>query len=96
MSVEVIIPNKFKTLCEKKKKKCDQYIMDKLKNAIIEISSSENPEHLGIKKQGNLNNLYAYNLTREHRILYAVERKEHSVTVIFERVCDHKNVYGRD
>lgn len=96
MSPVVIIPNKFKTLCEKKKKKCDPYILDKLTNAIREISSSDNPEHLGVKKQGNLGDLYAYYLTREHRVLYAVERKEHSVTVIFKRVCDHKSVYGRD
>ena len=96
MSTDVIIPNNFRKLCEKKKKTCDPYIIDKLRDAIIEISSSENPERLGEKKHGDIKDLYAYNLTREHRVLYAVERKEHSVTVIFKRVCDHKNAYGID
>jgi len=73
MSTEVIIPNTFRKLCEKKKKMCDAYIIDKQKDAVIEISSSENPERLGEKKHGDLKDIYAYNLIREHGVLYAVE-----------------------
>jgi len=96
MIPDIVIPDSFTSLCEKKKKKSDKYIIDKLKNAIVEISSSENPESLGEKKKGDLKEYYAYKLTREHRVLYTVERKKSSLTIIFERVCDHKSVYNRD
>jgi Txe/YoeB family toxin of Txe-Axe toxin-antitoxin module len=96
MIPDVLFTNTFEKLCGKKRKNCDQYIVDKLEEAVMEIISSNNPEHLGIKKQGNLKDYYSYVLTREHRILYTVEREGNSVTVIFKRVCDHKNVYGKD
>jgi Txe/YoeB family toxin of Txe-Axe toxin-antitoxin module len=95
MMPDVVIPDSFTALCEKKKKKCDTYIIDKLRNAIVEISSSENPEGFGEKKKGDLKEYYSYRLTRGHRVLYTVERKKRSLTITFERVCDHKSVYNR-
>ena len=54
------------------------------------------PESLGPLKSGPLKGTRAYKLNDSSRILYSVERRNGEWIVNLLRICDHKNVYGRD
>ena len=70
--------------------------MKRVDAGINELRNSERPEMIGDRKRGELFGYYSYEISRGHRILYRVERKDGVVSVLLHRVCDHKNVYGED
>jgi mRNA-degrading endonuclease RelE of RelBE toxin-antitoxin system len=96
MPNEVVYTAEFKKLYEMKGEKSPQYIMKKVKEGLIELRNSDEPERLGVRKKGKLSKYYAYDISRGHRILYCVERKDDKIVVFLHRVRDHKNVYGKD
>ncbi len=59
--------------------------------AILALASSERPDLLGIRKSGRLENLYAWELGRECRLLYAPDFRNRVIE--FHRICSHKEVY---
>jgi mRNA-degrading endonuclease RelE of RelBE toxin-antitoxin system len=64
----------------------------KVKSALIELATSQDPTTLGIFKPSM--GVYAYELNRGYRILYNVRFVDYVIELI--RVGDHKEVYGRD
>ena len=96
MSNQVVFTSEFKRLYKAKMGKSPKPLMERIEAMLIELRDSDEPERLGIHKKGKLSGYYAYEASRGHRILYRVEREGGEATVYLHRVCDHKNVYGRD
>lgn len=96
MSNEVVYTSEFKRLYKAKKERSPHPLMIKVNNGLTELKNSDEPERLGTRKKGKLSDYYAYDVSRGHRILYSVERRDGGTTVYLHRVCDHKNAYGRD
>ena len=92
----VLMSNSFENKYKKKKESAPEYIIKKAKEAISELTSTNNPESCGVKKRGKLGDYYSIDLTSGHRILYRVIRDSENITIQLERICDHKNVYGKD
>jgi len=80
----------------KKKKKNQKYLLDRIESALNDLRESPMPESLGPLKSGPLKGTRAYKLNDSSRILYSVERRNGECIVNLLRICDHKNVYGRD
>ena len=96
MSDETIFSSQFKRLYAAKRKKSSKELMKKVNDGISELRNADRPEMIGVRKKGKLQNFYSYEISEGHRILYRVERKDGTVLVHLHRVCDHKNVYGKD
>lgn len=81
-------------------RKVSSEMQERIENAIKNLCESEHPERLGVFKKRIevrgivLERVFAYELGRDCRIIYDVDRKEK--TIIFYRVCSHKEVYGRN
>ena len=71
-------------------------IIEKIKRAIIELKESSRPETLGQPKKGKLKGTLAYKINGSTRILYSVSRDDGTIKVSLLRVCNHKQVYGKD
>ena len=69
-------------------------VIDKYKNASLELARSANPEELGDRKRGHLSHSYAYRITKSYRLLYRVDRDKGAIVMV--DLDDHKNIYGRD
>jgi mRNA-degrading endonuclease RelE of RelBE toxin-antitoxin system len=80
--------NKFK----KQFKSLSPALKDKVKSALIDLATSEDPRTLGVFKPSM--KIYAYELNKSYRILYSVRFEEKVIELI--RVGDHKGVYGHD
>lgn len=78
------------------KKKGPKDVLAKISEGILALRHAERPELLGRYKKGDLAGTLSYNVTRSSRILYRVSRTERGCLVTLLRVCDHKNVYGKD
>jgi Txe/YoeB family toxin of Txe-Axe toxin-antitoxin module len=63
---------------------------------MLDLRASESPESLGEYKKGKLAGSLAYRINKETRILYEVERENGLCKITLLRVCNHKQVYGRD
>jgi Txe/YoeB family toxin of Txe-Axe toxin-antitoxin module len=79
-----------------KRKRSPEHLIRKVNDGISELRNSDIPDIIGIRKKGKLNEYFSYEISRGHRILYNVERRGGIVSVHLHRVCDHKNVYGKD
>jgi len=93
---EIVFTSEFGRLYKTKKEKSPKTLIEKIENGLIELRHADEPERLGTLKKGKLSSYYSYDISRGHRILYRVERRGGNVVVYLHRVCDHKNVYGRD
>ncbi|PIN82805.1 MAG: hypothetical protein COW26_06820 [Nitrosopumilales archaeon CG15_BIG_FIL_POST_REV_8_21_14_020_33_23] len=70
----------------------DSKTQKRVKDAVLELLTSENPARLGEYKQDM--RIFAYNIGKKYRILYNVNWNDN--TIEFLRVCDHKSVYSKD
>jgi len=93
---EIRMSSTFEHLYKKKKGNAPEYILVKAVEAINDLISTSNPESLGEKKKGQLGDYYSIDLTRGHRILYRVTRESENIIINLDRICDHKEVYGKD
>ncbi|MCL2143070.1 MAG: type II toxin-antitoxin system RelE/ParE family toxin [Methanomassiliicoccaceae archaeon] len=93
---DLIFSSQFGKLYRIKRKRSAKELMEKVDNGIAALRHSDRPEMIGTHKKGRLSGYYSYEISSGHRILYKVERTEGAVHVYLHRVCDHKNVYGRD
>lgn len=81
----------------KKKSKAQGFIIDKVNNAIKELSETDRPDKLGVYKKGKLEGTLAYELGSSNRILYQIRAgQEGTREVILLKVCSHKDVYGKE
>jgi mRNA-degrading endonuclease RelE of RelBE toxin-antitoxin system len=96
MANEMVFSPHFVRLYAAKRKKSPEHLMKKVDDGIAELRNSDSPDILGVRKKGELNDYYSFEISRGHRILCQVERKKDTVSVHLHRVCDHKNVYGKD
>ena len=62
--------------------------------AIRELAESDNSSALSRFKKVSGIRCYAYNVTKSFRLLYSVDRENH--TVIIRSIGDHKQAYGKD
>ena len=65
---------------------------ERVKKALIQLGSSENPDSLGTYKQSM--KVYSYEVGHGDRIIYTVDYERH--TIVLVRVGDHKMAYGKD
>jgi len=72
----------------------DKIIIKNYKQAIIDLTNSEDPTKLGDRKHGRFKYCYGYNITKSIRLLYRVFFKEKVIQLI--DLDDHKNLFGRD
>lgn len=93
---DVIRTEKFVQLFNKKKKKSPEDLVTKIKEGISTLRHAEDPARLGKLKRGKHAGAYGYEVSRSSRILYQVQRTDAGCTVILLRVCNHKQVYGKD
>ncbi|MDR0198873.1 MAG: hypothetical protein LBI08_03930 [Methanomassiliicoccaceae archaeon] len=93
---KMVFTSQFEKLYMMKRKRSSKELMERVDGGIIELRHSDAPEMIGARKKGKLYKFYSYDISRGHRILYRVERKDGIVFVHLHRVCDHKNVYGKD
>jgi len=93
---KVEITKKFRSLYKKKLSSSPKYLVEKIDKALLDLRSSEVPESLGEFKKGKLADSLAYRINKETRILYEVERENGICKITFLRVCNHKQVYGKD
>lgn len=92
----VVATSQFKRLYKRKLRKAPMELLNKINDALLSLRNHPAPESLGGLKRGPLAGLFAYELDRENRILYSVNRTRERSTVCLLRVCSHKEVYGRD
>lgn len=76
------------------KQKHQPFLLPKVESAMRALEASSAPELLGRKKHGDLQDVYGFDLSRDSRLLYKVDRQRQSVNVVLLRVCSHKEVYG--
>lgn len=67
-------------------------LQNKVQDAIEALCISEKPTALGIYKKHM--EVYAYEIGSNYRIIYDVKITEN--IIVFIRVGDHKNAYGKD
>ena len=77
-----------------RKHRSNKEVIDKYRNASLELARSANPEELGDCKRGRLRYAYACRTTMSCRLPYRADRNEGSIVMV--DLDDHKNVYGRD
>lgn len=80
--------NQFK----KQFKNLNSQLQTKVGEVIILLCNSNDPKTLGIYKKHM--DVYAYEIGSSYRIIYDVKIIEK--TIVFIRVGDHKQVYGKD
>lgn len=85
---------RFEILFRRHYRRLEPHLKRKVKEAIREIVSSEDPADLGEQKRGHLRHFYAYDLGRQYRIIYYISYTTRRV--IFIDVGSHKQVYGKD
>mgnify|MGYP003782178667 CR=1 FL=1 len=79
-----------------RKKKGPKDVLEKIRSSILELRHSEMPESLGRYMKRELAGTLSHDVTHSSRILYQVRRTERGCRVTLLRVCNHKNVYGKD
>lgn len=80
--------NQFK----KQFKNLNPQLRTKVQDVIEMLCNSENPTMLGIYKKHI--EVYAYEINSNYRIIYDVKFSEN--VIVFIRVGDHKQAYGKD
>lgn len=94
---QIVHTSAFEKLYKKKMKRQPDFIIQEVDDAIEALRTSERPESLGPKKKGILGGTRAFELSHNaNRILYSVSREGEVCTVVLHKVCNHKEVYGRD
>ena len=86
----ISISNRFK----KQYRKLDPVLKERVAEAIKQLMESNEPEKLGEYKRGRFLGCYAYEIGRQYRILYLVERETNTIWLL--RVGTHKQVYEKD
>lgn len=79
---------------EKQYSKLSLEISQRVQSAIQELVSSDDPTKLGEPKQGHLKNCFAYEIGKQYRIIYSVNKAE--IMILLLKVGKHKDVYGKD
>lgn len=95
MKNKLVYTTTFKHLY-KKKLKAPKFVIDKVDNAIRELSEIDRPDSVGIYKKGNLEGTWAYELGNSNRILYTINDLNGTKEIILLKVCSHKDVYGKE
>lgn len=95
MKNKLIYTTTFKHLY-KKKSKAPKFIIDKVNDAIRELSETNRPDNVGICKKGNLKGILAYELGNSNRLLYTINNLNGTKEVVLLKVCSHKDVYGKE
>jgi hypothetical protein len=83
---DIVRTDTFKSLYRSK----TEVLKKRIKNLIDDLAQADNPLWLG-KKKGALG-FYAADVSRSDRLAYVLEGKR----LLLLKVCDHKEVYGRD
>ena len=97
MTNNIVTTKKFSKLLKNKEKEGSlKHILVKVEEAINLLKESSNPGEIGERKDGNLKGTYSIRLNDWSRILYKVERVGENLEVTLLRVCNHKQVYGKD
>lgn len=77
-----------------KKLRSNKELIQNYKQAILDLTNSDDPTILGERKHGRFKYCYSYNLTKSYRLLYRVFFKENIIQLI--AIGDHKELFGRD
>jgi mRNA-degrading endonuclease RelE of RelBE toxin-antitoxin system len=97
MTNNIVPTKKFAKLLKKKEKDGSlRYIVKRVEDTINLLKESSNPEEIGDSKDGDLKGTYSIRLNDRSRILYMVNRVGENLEVTLLRVCNHKQVYGKD
>jgi mRNA-degrading endonuclease RelE of RelBE toxin-antitoxin system len=97
MTNNIVSTKTFARLLNKKKREGSlKYIYEKVEETIGLLKESRNPEEIGESKKANLKGTYSIRLNDWSRILYTVNRVGENLEVTLLRVCNHKQVYGKD
>jgi Txe/YoeB family toxin of Txe-Axe toxin-antitoxin module len=93
-----IVPTKkFAKLLKKKEKEGSlRYLVEKIEDTIDLLKVSSNPAAIGESKEGEFKGTFSICLNDWSRILYTVNKTGENFEIILLRVCDHKQVYGKD
>ncbi|MCI4317126.1 MAG: hypothetical protein L3J96_01180 [Thermoplasmata archaeon] len=68
-------------------------LVPRIEAAMRKLEASDRPESLGRMKHGRLARVYGFDVGRESRILYRVDRTAGEIRVVLLRVCSHAEVY---
>ncbi len=82
------VPTNFIRLYKKKEKK----LQSKVDSILAELIVSENPLAVGSKKKPF--DFWAIDIDRSNRLAYRIDAQERTIRLY--KVCDHKQVYGKD
>jgi len=79
---------------ERQYSKLSSELGKRVDTAITDLESSDDPAKLGEPKLGSLKNCFAYEIGKQYRIIYSVNKAE--IMILLLKVGKHKDVYGRD
>lgn len=77
-----------------KKFKADKQIIKGYKQALKDLSNSNDPTKLGERKHGQFKYCYGIHVSKSHSLLYRVFFENDIIQLI--DLDDHKNLFGRD
>jgi len=83
---DIIRTDTFKSLYHSK----NEGLKKRIKELIILLAQADNPYLYGAKKKGL--GFWAADISRGERLAYIIEGKQ----LLLLKVCDHKQVYGRN